>query len=233
MLLEFENVVAGYGPIRVLHGVTLSVNAGEIVALLGRNGAGKSTTLKAAAGMARVFTGQVRFKLADIARRAVHQRARLGLGYVPEERRIFPELTVRENLEVARKRGAGGQAPWTLERIFELMPLLAEIQKRRGGHLSGGEQQMLTIARTMMGNPELLLLDEPTEGLAPHFVRLIGDLVLELKRNGMAVLVAEQNLQLIKRLVDRAYVLESGEIRLSGGIAELAEKPELKALLAV
>jgi branched-chain amino acid transport system ATP-binding protein len=209
------------------------VDAGEVVALVGRNGAGKTTTLKAAAGLARVFSGQVRFKSQDVSRRAAHQRARFGLGYVPEDRRIFPELTVRENLEVGQKRGMNGRPPWTLERIFGLMPWLAEIQKRRGGVLSGGEQQMLSIARTMMGNPELLLLDEPTEGLAPHFVRLIGDLVLELKRSGVAVLVAEQNLAFIRRLADRVYVLESGEIRLSGGIAELAEKQELKSLLAL
>jgi branched-chain amino acid transport system ATP-binding protein len=232
MLLEFDNVVAGYGPIRVLHGISLNLEVGEVVALLGRNGAGKTTTLKSAAGLARLFSGQIRFKQADISGRAVHQRARLGLGYVPEDRRIFPELTVRENLEVAQKRGVGG-SPWTLERVFGLMPWLAEIEKRRGGLLSGGEQQMLTIARTMMGNPEVLLLDEPTEGLAPQFVRLVGDLVAQLKQSGMAIVLAEQNVHFIKRLADRVYVLESGEIRLSGAMGEVSENQELKALLAL
>ncbi len=232
MLLEIDNLVAGYGAIRVLHGVSLTVNAGEIVALLGRNGAGKTTTLRAAMGMARIFSGAVRFKGADLAGRSVYRRARLGLGYVPQERRIFPELTVRENLEVARKPGIKSPR-WTLPRVFELMPWAAEIQKRRGGLLSGGEQQMLTIARTMMGDPEVLLLDEPTEGLAPQYVRLVGDLVLQFKQAGIAVLLAEHNLHFIKRLADRVYVLESGDVRGSGTVAELEGKQELKALLAL
>ena len=232
MLLEFDDLIAGYGAIRVLHGVTVHLNAGEVVALLGRNGAGKSTTLRSAMGMARVFSGQVRFQGRDLAGSAVYRRARLGLGYVPQERRIFPELTVRENLEVGRKPRR--QNPrWTLARIFELMPWAAEIQQRRGGLLSGGEQQMLTIARTMMGDPEVLLLDEPTEGLAPQYVRLVGDLVLQLKQAGVAVLLAEHNLHFVKRLADRVYVLESGDIRGSGTAAELEGKQELKALLAL
>ena len=232
MLLELENLVAGYGAIRVLHGVSLQVGPGEIVALLGRNGAGKSTTIRSAMGLARVFSGRVRFKGDDLARRAPYRRARLGLGYVPQERRIFPELTVRENLEVARKPGLKNPR-WTVQRVFDLMPWAAEIQKRRGGLLSGGEQQMLTIARTMMGDPEVLLLDEPTEGLAPQYVRLVADLVLQLKQAGVAVLLAEHNLSFVKRLADRVYVLESGDLRGSGTPAELEQKQELKALLAL
>jgi branched-chain amino acid transport system ATP-binding protein len=232
MLLEFDNLVAGYGAIRVLHGVSLHVNAGEVVALLGRNGAGKSTTLRAAMGLARVLSGQVRFKDADLAGRTVYRRARLGLGYVPQERRIFPELTVRENLEVARKPGIKSPR-WTIQRVFDLMPWVAEIQKRRGGLLSGGEQQMLTIARTMMGDPEVLLLDEPTEGLAPQYVRLVGDLVLQFKQAGVGVLLAEHNLHFVKRLADRVYVLESGDVRGSGTESQLAESQELKSLLAL
>jgi branched-chain amino acid transport system ATP-binding protein len=219
-LLVIDELTAGYGPIRVLHGLSLSAGHGEVVALLGRNGAGKTTTLKAAVGLARVFSGKVIYGGEDISRWPVYRRARLGMGYVPEERRIFPELTVRENLETGRRPGAGGA--WTLERIRELMPWLAEIEHRRGGFLSGGEQQMLSIARTLMGNPQLLLLDEPTEGLAPHFVRLIADLVAELKRAGIAVLLAEQNLRFISRVADRVYVLESGELRLAGTMAEIA-----------
>lgn len=232
-LLAIQHLVAGYGPIRVLHGISLSVRAGEVVALLGRNGAGKSTTLKAAVGLARVFSGQVLHRDREITTWPIHRRVRLGMGYVPEERRIFPELIVRENLEVARKPGCTPKAAWTSERIFERMPWLKEIERRLGGFLSGGEQQMLTIARTLVGNPELLLLDEPTEGLAPQFVRLIGDLVLELKHAGTAVLLAEQNLRFVSRLADRVYVLESGELRLAGSMAEMAENEQVKTLLAL
>jgi len=232
-VLALEQLVAGYGPIRVVRGVSLTVDEGEVVALLGRNGAGKTTTLKAALGMARVFSGRVLYRGREVTRLATYRRATLGMGYVPDDRRIFPELTVRENLEVAIKRGPTRVSGWTIERIYQLMPWLKEIQRRRGGFLSGGEQQMLTIARTMMGNPRVLLLDEPTEGLAPHFVRLVGDLVKELKASGIAVLLAEQNLRFITPLADRVYVLESGELRLEGAMAALAEKQEVRALLAL
>jgi branched-chain amino acid transport system ATP-binding protein len=232
-VLALEQLVAGYGPIRVVHNVSLSVGKGEVVALLGRNGAGKTTTLKAALGMVRVFAGRVLYRSRDVTRLATHRRAMLGIGYVPEDRRIFPELTVHENLEVAIKRGSKNGHGWTIEHIYQLMPWLKEIQRRRGGFLSGGEQQMLAIARTMMGNPEALLLDEPTEGLAPHFVRLVSDLVQEMKSSGMAVLLAEQNLRFITPLADRVYVLESGELRLEGVMAALAEKQEVRTLLAL
>jgi len=231
-VLALEGLVAGYGPIRVVHDLSLMVGEGEVVALLGRNGAGKTTTLKAALGMVRVFSGRVLYKGRDVTRLATHRRAMLGMGYVPDDRRIFPELTVRENLEIAIKPRAGNTR-WTIPRIYQLMPWLREIQRRRGGFLSGGEQQMLTIARTMMGNPEMLLLDEPTEGLAPHFVRLISDLVRELKASGTAVLLAEQNLRFVTPLADRVYVLESGELRLEGTMAALAERQEVRALLAL
>jgi branched-chain amino acid transport system ATP-binding protein len=232
-VLALEQLVAGYGPIRVVRDVSLTVDEGEVVALLGRNGAGKTTTLKAALGMVRVFSGRVLYRGRDVTRLATYRRATLGMGYVPDDRRIFPELTVRANLEVAIKHGSKKASGWTIERIYQLMPWLREIQRRRGGFLSGGEQQMLTIARTMMGNPEVLLLDEPTEGLAPHFVRLVGDLVKELKSCGIAVLLAEQNLRFITPLADRVYVLESGELRLEGPMAALAEKQEVRALLAL
>jgi branched-chain amino acid transport system ATP-binding protein len=232
-VLALEQVVAGYGPIRVVRDVSLAVGEGEVVALLGRNGAGKTTTLKAALGMVRVFSGRVLYRGRDVTRLATHRCAMLGMGYVPDDRRIFPELTVRENLEVAIKRGSKNGRSWTLERIYQLMPWLKEIQRRRGGFLSGGEQQMLTIARTMMGNPEVLLLDEPTEGLAPHFVRLVSDLVKDLKSSGIAVLLAEQNLRFITPLADRVYVLESGELRLEGTMAAMAERQDVRALLAL
>ncbi len=232
-VLALEQLVAGYGPIRVVHNLSLTVAEGEVVALLGRNGAGKTTTLKAALGMVRVFSGRVLYRSRDVTRLATHRRAMLGMGYVPDDRRIFPELTVRENLEVAIKRGSKNGRGWTIESIYQLMPWLKEIQRRRGGFLSGGEQQMLTIARTMMGDPEALLLDEPTEGLAPHFVRLVSDLVKEMKSSGMAVLLAEQNLSFITPLADRVYVLESGELRLEGTMAAMADKQEVRALLAL
>jgi len=232
-VLALEQLVAGYGPIRVVRDVSLAVGEGEVVALLGRNGAGKTTTLKAALGMVRVFSGRVLYCGRDVTRLAMHRRAMLGMGYVPDDRRIFPELTVRENLEVAIKHGAKNGRGWTLERIYQLMPWLKEIQRRRGGFLSGGEQQMLSIARTMMGNPEVLLLDEPTEGLAPHFVRLVSELVKDLKSSGIAVLLAEQNLRFITPLANRVYVLESGELRLEGTMAAKAERQDVRALLAL
>ena len=230
-LFALDRVVAGYGPIRVVHGISLAVDAGQLVALAGRNGAGKTTTLKAAIGLARAFSGSVTYSGAEVSRWPAFRRARRGMGYVPEDRRIFPELTVRENLETGRRPGANG--PWSLERIYQLMPWLREIAGRRGGFLSGGEQQMLAIARTLAGNPKFLLLDEPTEGLAPHFVQLIADLLAELKRSGIAVLLAEQNLAFIHRLADRVYVLESGELRREGSPAELAADPQVKTLLAL
>lgn len=232
-VLALEQLVAGYGPIRVVRDVSLTVDEGEAVALLGRNGAGKTTTLKAALGMVRVFSGRVLYRGHEVTRLATHRRAMLGMGYVPDDRRIFPELTVRENLEVAIKRGTKKVSGWTIGRIYQLMPWLKEIERRRGGFLSGGEQQMLTIARTMMGNPEVLLLDEPTEGLAPHFVRLVSDLIKELKSSGIAVLLAEQNLRFITPLADRVYVLESGELRLEGTMAAMAERQDVRALLAL
>lgn len=230
-LIALESLEAGYGPIRVVHGLSLAVDSGEVVALVGRNGAGKTTTLKAAMGLARVFSGSVRYRDAEISAWPAFRRARAGLGYVPEDRRIFPELTVRENLETGRRPGAQGR--WTFARIFELMPWMREIETRRGGFLSGGEQQMLAIARTLMGNPQVLLLDEPTEGLAPQFVRLIREVLAGLKREGLAVLLAEQNLAFIQHLADRVYVLESGELRLEGTAAELAAAPQVRSLLAL
>jgi branched-chain amino acid transport system ATP-binding protein len=232
-VLALELLTAGYGPIRVVRDLSLTVGEGEVVALLGRNGAGKTTTLKGALGMVHVFSGQVLYRGREVTRLATHRRAMLGMGYVPDDRRIFPELTVRENLEVAIKRGSRKISGWTISRIYRIMPWLKEISRRRGGFLSGGEQQMLTIARTMMGNPEVLFLDEPTEGLAPHFVRLISDLVKELKASGTAVLLAEQNLRFVTPLADRVYVLESGELRLEGTMAAMAEKQEVRALLAL
>lgn len=228
MSLRVLELQAGYGGIPVLHGVTLEVGEGEVVALLGRNGAGKTTTIKAIMGLVQIQGGRILYGETDLTRLPSFRRAQLGLGYVPDDRRIFPELTVRENLLIAHRPG-----PWTLERVYRLLPRLQEIETRRGGLLSGGEQQMLTIARTLMANPRLLLLDEPTEGLAPLIVEEITRLVEELKREGMPVLLAEKNLRFTGRVADRGYVLETGEVRVEGSMQELLRKDEVVALLSL
>jgi branched-chain amino acid transport system ATP-binding protein len=215
--LELEAVEAGYGLSRVLHGVTLSARAGEVVSLLGRNGAGKSTTLKAIVGLVAVTGGSIRFEGRDITRHPTHEISRLGVGYVPEDRRIFADLTVAENLTV----GAKGRGVWTTAEVYRFFPKLAELARRRAGSLSGGEQQMLTVARTLMGNPRVLLLDEPSEGLAPVIVRALGEQIAALKREGLTILLSEQNLKFAARLADRAYIIEKGEIRFDGPMATL------------
>jgi branched-chain amino acid transport system ATP-binding protein len=216
-LLELDGVHAAYGRSLALHGVTLRAGPGEVVSLLGRNGAGKSTTLKAVMGLVDVTAGAVRFDGRDITRLMPHAISRLGVGWVPEDRRIFADLTVEENLLVGRK-GAGA---WTAERVYRFFPKLGELARRRGGSLSGGEQQMLTVGRTLMGNPRLLLLDEPSEGLAPVVVRALGAHIALLKQEGLTILLSEQNLRFAARLSDRAYVIERGEIRWDGAMGEL------------
>jgi branched-chain amino acid transport system ATP-binding protein len=216
-MLELQAVESGYGLSRVLHGVTLRAGAGEVVSLLGRNGAGKSTTLKSIVGLVEVTGGHIRFDGRDITRRPTHEISRLGVGYVPEERRIFGDLTVAENLRVGEK----GEGPWGAARVYEFFPKLGEMAGRRAGSLSGGEQQMLTVARTLMGNPRVLLLDEPSEGLAPVIVRALGDQIAALKREGLTILLSEQNLKFAARLADRAYIIEKGEIRFEGPMAAL------------
>ena len=227
-VLEVEGLRAGYGPAEILFGVSLSLARGEVAALMGRNGAGKSTTLKAIMGLVPPRAGRVRFAGRDIAGLAAFRIARLGLGYVPEDRRIFTDLTVAENLEVGR-RPAEGRDAWTPERLFEVFPNLASMRHRRAAAMSGGEQQMLAIARTLMGNPEAVLLDEPSEGLAPVILELMADAVLRMKREGIAVLLSEQNFDFAAAVADRAYVIERGEIRYDGSMAALDADPALRA----
>jgi len=227
-VLEVEGLRAGYGPAEILFGVSLRLARGEVAALMGRNGAGKSTTLKAIMGLVPPRAGRVRFAGRDIAGLATFRIARLGLGYVPEDRRIFTDLTVAENLEVGR-RPAEGRDPWTPERLFEVFPNLASMRHRRAAAMSGGEQQMLAIARTLMGNPEAVLLDEPSEGLAPVILELMADAVLRMKREGIAVLLSEQNFDFAAAVADRAYVIERGEIRYDGSMAALDADPALRA----
>jgi len=232
-LLEARDLNAWYGAAHILFDVTLQVNRGEVVALMGRNGAGKSTTLKALMGMLAKRKGSVSFLGKDISRSEPHEVARMGLGYVPEDRRVFGDLTVMENLEVgrqgARQWSDGSAAPlWTHERLFKLFPNLGEMPERPGGRMSGGEQQMLTVARTLMGNPFLVLLDEPSEGVAPVIVEQMAHMILELKAQGVSILLSEQNMHFAELVSDRAYVLEKGQIRYQASMAELAANEEVR-----
>ena len=211
-LLELEDIHAAYGLSRVLFGISLEVNAGECVCLLGRNGVGKTTTMRSVMGLTPPSAGRVRFKSRDITGWSPYRVARAGIGFVPEDRRIFAELSVWENLDVAR-RAAARPGRWTIEAVTELFPVLGELRDRQGGFLSGGEQQMLTIARTLMGNPELLLLDEPSEGLAPLVVEALLARIGELKAQGLTILLAEQGIEFSLALADRVYVLEKGAVR--------------------
>jgi len=232
-LLEARGLNAWYGAAHILFDVTLQVNRGEVVALMGRNGAGKSTTLKTLMGMLAKRKGSVSFLGKDISRSEPHEVARMGLGYVPEDRRVFGDLTVLENLEVgrqpARQWSDGSAAPlWTHERLFKLFPNLGEMPERPGGRMSGGEQQMLTVARTLMGNPFLVLLDEPSEGVAPVIVEQMAQMILELKAQGVSILLSEQNMHFAELVSDRAYVLEKGQIRYQASMAELAANEEVR-----
>jgi branched-chain amino acid transport system ATP-binding protein len=233
VLLKAEGLAAWYGAAQILFDVGLEVRRGEVVALMGRNGAGKSTTLKTLMGMVSERKGRVEFMGHDLSRAEPHAVARLGLGYVPEDRRVFSDLTVLENLEVgrqARRRWPDGSAApgWTPEALFKLFPNLGEMPNRPGGRMSGGEQQMLTVARTLMGNPLLVLLDEPSEGVAPVIVEQMAQMILELKAQGVSILLSEQNMHFAELVSDRAYVLEKGQIRYQATMAELAANTEVR-----
>jgi len=226
-LLAIEDLHSAYGLSRVLFGISLDVAAGECVCLLGRNGVGKTTTIRSVMGLLRPTSGRISWKETDIIGWAPHRVARAGIGFVPEDRRIFAELTVWENLEIAA-RAAGRSGRWTLDAVYGLFPKLRELRNRQGGFLSGGEQQMLTIARTLMGNPELLLLDEPSEGLAPLVVEALLDNIRALKAEGLTILLAEQGVDFSLALADRVYILEKGTIRHSGPAIELREDTALR-----
>ena len=226
-LLQVDGLHAWYGAAHILHGVSVQVGRGEVVALMGRNGAGKSTTLKSIAALVPRREGKILFRGEDLARKAAHQIAQRGLGYVPEDRRIFTELTVLENLEVGRQPPRtwpdGTAVPhWTPEKLFALFPNLGEMPDRLGGRMSGGEQQMLTVARTLMGNPFVVLLDEPSEGVAPLIVEQMAQMIIALKAQGVSILLCEQNMHFAELVSDRAYVLEKGQIRYTGSMAALA-----------
>jgi branched-chain amino acid transport system ATP-binding protein len=226
-LLAIEELHAAYGLSRVLFGISLQVEAGECVCLLGRNGVGKTTTMRSVMGLLPPTGGRILWKGTNIAGWSPHRIARAGVGFVPEDRRIFAELTVWENLDVAA-HAAQRSGHWTIEAVYTLFPLLRDLRNRLGGFLSGGEQQMLTIARTLMGNPELLLLDEPSEGLAPLVVEALLDHIRALKERGLTILLAEQGIDFSLALADRVYILEKGSIRHSGPAAELRGDPALR-----
>ena len=232
-LLDAKGLNAWYGAAHILFDVDLQVHRGEVVALMGRNGAGKSTTLKALMGMLAKRKGTVSFLGRDVSRAEPHEVARLGMGYVPEDRRVFADLTVMENLEVGKQPprawADGSAAPlWTPEKLFKLFPNLGEMPDRPGGRMSGGEQQMLTVARTLMGNPYLVLLDEPSEGVAPLIVEQMAHTIMALKAQGVSILLSEQNMHFAELVSDRAYVLEKGQIRYQASMAELSANEEVR-----
>ncbi len=238
-LLSVENLSAWYGAARILYDLSFEVGRGEVVALMGRNGAGKSTTMKAIMGLIAERRGAVRFNGEDVSRLRSFEIARRGLGFTPEDRRIFADLTVLENLDIGRQPPRsfpdGTPAPaWTPERLFTLFPNLGEMPNRPGGRMSGGEQQMLTVARTLMGNPLLVLLDEPSEGVAPLIVEQMANTIIELKKEGLSILLSEQNIHFARLVSDRVYVLEKGQIHWQGSMAELETNQDVqKAYLTV
>ena len=228
MKLSVHDLNSHYGPAHILFDVALEVGEGEVVALLGRNGAGKSTTFRSIVGLVAQRSGRIEFEGKDVSAEPTHAIVSRGLGYVPEERRIFTDLTVDENLEVGRQPIRSNAPHWTREKLFTLFPNLAEMRNRAGGRMSGGEQQMLTIARTLMGNPSLVLLDEPSEGLSPKIVEQMVAAILTMKQAGVSIVVSEQNLHFARLICDRAYIIERGRICYSGTMAELDARPDIR-----
>ncbi|MEL6962967.1 MAG: ABC transporter ATP-binding protein [Pseudomonadota bacterium] len=227
-MLELSELNSYYGQAHILHDLGFFVATGEVVSLLGRNGAGKTTTMKSIMQLLPPRSGDVSFLGLNITGMPPHKVAKMGLGYVPEERRIFTDLTIDENLEVGRQPSRDGAFSWTAEALFDLFPNLKERRGNRGKELSGGEQQMLTIARTLMGNPKLLLLDEPSEGIAPVIVEQMADTILRLKAEGLSVIISEQNLHFARVVADRAIIIESGAKKFDGTFAELDQQPEVR-----
>jgi len=226
MILEVKDIHTYYGTSHILFGISLQVEEGEAVCLLGRNGAGKTTTLKSIIGLTPPKKGSIKFQSREVIGKPPYTIAQMGVGFVPDDRRIFPDLTVRQNILLAKRDRDG--AIWNLDRLYSLFPKLRDLDSHMGGHLSGGEQQMLTIARTLMTNPTLLLLDEPGEGLAPLVVRAMGEQLMEIKKLGVTLLICEHNVGLAMSLSDRAYVMDKGTIRYQGTIAEIKANDEVR-----
>jgi branched-chain amino acid transport system ATP-binding protein len=231
-MLEVERIHTFYGLSHILFDVSLNVAAGQVVCLLGRNGAGKTTTLKSIMGLNPPIEGRIRFKQEDITGTAPYRLVRKGMGYVPDDRRIFADLTVGENLEIAARMGPGSEA-WDKQKVYELFPALKSMDGRKGGLLSGGEQKMLAIARALMGNPQFLLLDEPTEGLAPALVKILEVRIRKLKEFGLTVLLAEQNIKFTLGLSDYGYIIDNGRICYQGPVEELIDNDEVKRICGI
>jgi len=230
-MLEVKDIHSYYGKSHILHGVSLNLQEGEMVCLLGRNGVGKSTTLKSIMGVVKPQQGSIRFHDKELVGLAPYEIARLGVGYVPEDRRIFRSLTVHENLLMGIKggnKGSAGEGGWTIERVYELFPRLKERSNNKGSHLSGGEQQMLTVVRTLMGNPRVILVDEPTEGLAPLIVKDVLDMLSTVRKSGVTVLMVEQNFKAAIKVADRFYIMSKGQIVFSGNQAELLAAEDVR-----
>src|ERR1700716_1147979 len=228
MKLSVEGLNSHYGPAHILFDIALEVGDGEVVALLGRNGAGKSTTFRSIVGLVEQRTGRIMFEGKDVSDQPTHSIVSRGLGYVPEERRIFTDLTVEENLEVGRQPVRPNAPHWTREKLFTLFPNLAEMRNRPGGRMSGGEQQMLTIARTLMGNPSLVLLDAPSGGVSPKIVEQMAQAIIHVTASGITVLLSEQNMHFASLVSERAYVIEKGQIKFSGTMSELDARPDVR-----
>ena len=234
MMLQVEKIDTFYGSSQILFKVSLEISAGEVVALLGRNGAGKTTTLRSIMGLTRPKRGSITYKGDDISRKPTYKIANMGIGYVPENRIIFPDLSVLDNLNLASKTSSEGGNGWGVKRVFELFPVLKSRAHQHGGTLSGGEQQMLTIARTLMGNPNLILVDEPTEGLAPLLVKEVRKLILAIAETGTTILLSEQNIKFSFKSSKRVYIIEKGEIQYEGSVESLRENESvMKKYLAV
>ena len=231
-MLEVEGIHTFYGLSHILFDVSLKVDAGQIVCLLGRNGAGKTTTLKSIMGLNPPSMGQIRLNNENITGIAPYRLARKGIGYVPDDRRIFADLSVKENLEIAARIGRGGEE-WNKKKVFDLFPALKSMQNRKGGLLSGGEQKMLAIARALMTNPQFVLLDEPTEGLAPGLVKTLEERIHKLKEAGLTVLLAEQNIKFTLELSDYGYIIDNGRIRYQGAVEELIDNEEVKRMCGI
>lgn len=223
-MLEIRDIHTYYGRSHILQGISLDLKEGEVICLLGRNGAGKTTTIRSIMGYVHPQSGSIRFQGKDISHQEPYQVSWLGIGYVHQERRIFPTLTVRDNLEVVHREKKGG---WTVQKIFESFPILERLSSRKGRNLSGGEQQILAVARSLMTNPTLLLLDEPSEGIAPIVVQEIGNLIQRITRTGLSVLLAEQNMKFTMKIATRGYIIDKGRIHQQGGMAELKEDKEV------
>ncbi len=226
-ILEVKEIITRYGQSQVLHGISLEVGHGEVVAILGRNGVGKTTSFRSIMGLTPPRSGSIRLKGSELVGKKPFEIAKLGVGYVPDDRRIFPDLTAEENLEMARRLAKKTDGPWTIARVYKLFPILDRLKASKGNTLSGGEQKMLAIGRALMKNPEILLLDEPSEGLAPLVVRNLAEIILEIQRSEVTILLADQNIKFCRKVAGRGYIMEKGLIQFQGKIDDIWQNEEV------